>query len=440
MPPSSPRLRRWQGITVGLLVVGYSGYYLCRSNLAVTLPLLVDELAASGMDADTATRRLGDVASLGVLVYAAGKFANGLLGDVFGGRRNFLTGMLGSVLFTLLFAAGAGVPFFTLAWIGNRFVQSMGWIGMVKITSRWFSFAAYGSVMGVISLSYLFGDAAARGLMGLLIRNGAGWRQVFVAAAVALTLLWVLCVFALRQSPEAVGEPEPEASRHNLFGEDGNQTTPGPLPELLLPFVRSRPFWTVCVLSLGFTFMRESFNTWTPTYFHDAVELPPDRAASWSAVFPLFGGLSVLAAGFVSDWIGARGRAAILALGSLATAGALGSLAAIDPTASRALPVVLVAVTGFLMIGPYSYLAGAIALDLGGKRGSGTACGVIDGVGYLGGAMAGSLTARLFVDRGWETAYFVLAAVAVASALAGCLLWLDERDTGRSLAAGPGKA
>ena len=31
------RLKYWQGLTVGLMVLGYAGYYLCRSNLAVTL-------------------------------------------------------------------------------------------------------------------------------------------------------------------------------------------------------------------------------------------------------------------------------------------------------------------------------------------------------------------------------------------------------------------
>jgi hypothetical protein len=41
------------------------------------------------------------------------------------------------------------------------------------------------------------------------------------------------------------------------------------------------------------------------------------------------------------------------------------------------------------MIGPYSYLAGAIALDLGGKAGGATTSGTIDAVGYLGEILAG---------------------------------------------------
>ena len=62
------------------------------------------------------------------------------------------------------------IPIFTLAWMSNRLVQSrLGWAGMVKITSRWFSDSTYGTVMGIISLSYLFGDAASREFMSVLI-------------------------------------------------------------------------------------------------------------------------------------------------------------------------------------------------------------------------------------------------------------------------------
>src|SRR6476620_6586729 len=156
------RLFRWQVLTVALMLVGYSGYYLCRSNLSVALPLIADELAARGLPPDVARIRLGAIASLGVMAYAAGKFPAGALSDLLDGRRNFLAGMIGSVIFTLLFTIGGGLPLFTLAWIGNRFVQSLGWAGMVKVSSRWFSYHTYGTVMGIISISYLFGDAASR--------------------------------------------------------------------------------------------------------------------------------------------------------------------------------------------------------------------------------------------------------------------------------------
>src|SRR6185503_11721835 len=100
--PLNARLVRRQVLTVALLTTGYAGYYLCRSNLSVTLPLLIDQLAAEGMTTDEARIRLGTISSLGVFAYAVGKLALAGTADFFGGRRTFLTGMGGAILFTVV--------------------------------------------------------------------------------------------------------------------------------------------------------------------------------------------------------------------------------------------------------------------------------------------------------------------------------------------------
>ena len=173
-------------------MTGYAGYYLCRSDLAVAMPLLIAELARLGIAPDAAQIRLGGIASLGVFAYAIGKFPSGWLADFLGGRRNFLFGMAGAILFTVLFGMAGGIPLFTVAWMGNRLVQSLGWAGMVKITSRWFSYSSYGTVMGIVSLSFLFGDAASREFLSLLIGAGFGWRGLFYAAAATLGIFLLL--------------------------------------------------------------------------------------------------------------------------------------------------------------------------------------------------------------------------------------------------------
>jgi sugar phosphate permease len=66
-----------------------------------------------------------------------------------------LLGSAGAIGCTALFALGGGLPIFTLAWALNRLLQSTGWPGAVKLTSRWFSYSSYGAAMGFISLSYL---------------------------------------------------------------------------------------------------------------------------------------------------------------------------------------------------------------------------------------------------------------------------------------------
>jgi OPA family glycerol-3-phosphate transporter-like MFS transporter len=429
MPVDARRMRRWQLLTLALLLVLYTGCYLCRSNYSVMLSSIQQTLVERGYSPADAQVRLGTIASLGVLAYAIGKFFTGSLADFLGGRRNILFGMFGSIAFTILFAVGGAVPLFTVAWFGNRLVQSFVWTGMVKVTGKWFSFASYGSAMGVVSLSYLFGDAAARTFMGALLQMGLGWRGVFGVAAGVLLALLLVCWLWLKESPLEIGEPEPLANPNNVFGAGGQDDRPTSLKELVVPLLTSGVFLTVCLLSLGLTLLREAFNTWSAFYFTDALGLSRAEAANRSALFPLLGGVAVIAAGWLGDSLGQGGRAAVILFGSLLTTVVLLVLGTVE-FGTTLLPVALVALTGFLVLGPYSYLAGAISLDLGGKRGSATACGIIDGVGYLGGLAAGDTVARVTRDYGWSGTFQALAAVAMlTSAVAAVFFQMQRKGT-----------
>jgi OPA family glycerol-3-phosphate transporter-like MFS transporter len=423
-PAAPPGFTRWHLATIALLALGYTGYYFCRSDLSVVMPLLIQELGSHGIPAREAEIHLGSMVSISVLAYAAGKFLSGSMADLFGGRRNFLGGMGGAIVFTLVFAASGTLPLFTLAWIGNRLFQSAGWAGLVKVTSRWFSYSRYGTVMGVLCLSYLFGDAACRYVMSLLLDAGLGWRGIFLTGAGLLGLLMLANSIFLRETPEERGLPAPEANPLNVYAaEHGNANEKTlPLGAILRPLLSSFPFWLVCLLSLGTTLLRETFNFWTPTYFVQYVGLTSSQAASRSALFPLFGGLSVVVSGILSDRLGLNGRNRVLFAGLALVAFCLVALACTPSSANPWIPVGLVALTGFLLLGPYAYLSGAISLDFGGKRGSATAAGIIDGVGYLAGYLSGDTVARITIAFGWRNAFFSLAGVAFFTAVVALVL------------------
>jgi OPA family glycerol-3-phosphate transporter-like MFS transporter len=427
-PPHNSRLFRRQVLLLALLISGYSGFYLCRSNFSATLPLLRAGLVEQGFDPDEAKVRLGVLASIGIFAYALGKFIGGAVTDRLGGRRAFLGSMMGSVMFTLLFAVSGTLPLFTLAWIGNRFVQSFGWPGMVKLCGRWFSFARYGTVMGMVSLSYLFGDAAARLFLGKLIGLGLSWSGVFVVCAVVLSAIFVACLVGLRETPRLVDLPEPPANPLNVYGHEGEKVEKIGWKALLGPLMRTRGFWYVCLLSVGCTQLREVFNNWTPTYFTEGLGLSPAPAAAASSVFSFFGGVSVLLAGYGSDRLGRTGRAQIITAGLALAAIVLLLLGGVGESRSTFLSVALVGLVAVLVLGPYSYLAGALSLDFGGKRGAATACGIIDGVGYLAAALAVDRVGRFSVTLGWDGAFRVLAAVALLSSIVGVLFWAEQRS------------
>src|SRR5262249_52971324 len=108
------RLARWRAITLAALFVGYTGYYVCRSDLSVAAPLIQKDLPGIGKT------ELGWLSSVGLIAYAVGKVVNGLLADLLGGRRVFLLGMVLSAGCTVAFGLSSGLTAFLVLWAVNR--------------------------------------------------------------------------------------------------------------------------------------------------------------------------------------------------------------------------------------------------------------------------------------------------------------------------------
>jgi OPA family glycerol-3-phosphate transporter-like MFS transporter len=347
------------------------------------------------------------------------------VGDFWGGRKSFLGGLSGALLFTIVFTLGGGFPLFTLAWIGNRLVQSIGWAGLVKVCSRWFSYKAYGTVVGVLSLSYLIGDAVAREWMSLLIARGYGWRALFYLAAIVAGVILIANLLLLRERRTDLGFSEPEVNPLNLF--EDQSANDRRLSTVVITFLKSGAFLAVCFLSLCTTIVRETFNTWTPTYLHSFFGYSDASAASMSAIFPALGAVSVIIAGVAGDRLGASGRTIVLFIGLAMSTVALAAMTLLRTGVQGPVPLILIGLVGLGLLGPYSYLAGAMALDFGGKEGGATSSGLIDGIGYLGGVLAGDSVARVSVHFGWSGVFAALATISGASAVAAGLLFIHQR-------------
>jgi OPA family glycerol-3-phosphate transporter-like MFS transporter len=131
--------------------------------------------------------------------------------------------------------------------------------------------------------------------------------------------------------------------------------------------------------------------------------------------------------------LGPNGRALLLFVGLAASSAALLMLMTFRPGASHSLlPLVTIGLIAFCLLGPYSYLGGAFALDFGGKQASAVSSGIIDGVGYLGAVAAGDSVARVAVAAGWQGVFIALAAVsALAAAGAGRLYFIGSKAAER---------
>jgi OPA family glycerol-3-phosphate transporter-like MFS transporter len=436
-PAVASRWTRGQLLTLAILTLGYTGFYLCRSNYAVSKPQILDEFAKGKVpDTDVIDKTsLGVIDSVGTLCYAFGKILAGVAADFASPRAVFLGAMAASILATLAFAIAPGRPGFLAAWAVNRSVQSAGWGALTKVAAHWFAPAQYGRAMAVLALSYFFGDALARLLYGELLAGGMSWRGLYFVGAASLTGILLLSLFTLKNDPRDLGEPPVPVAPDSVYADTAARSRPEGLTRLLVPLLTSPAFWLVCVMSAGLTFARETFNAWTPTYLRESAGLSPADAARASSLFPFFGGISVLTAGWISDRLMGGRRGLLMFLMLVPACVCLVGLARIDPSTAPAwLPQALISGTALSMLGPYAFLSGAIALDLGSRKGSATAAGLVDAAGYFAGALAGAPIAAIAQKKGWAAAFSTLAAAVAIVTLAALLYWIvkDRRGTQRT--------
>jgi OPA family glycerol-3-phosphate transporter-like MFS transporter len=421
MQDMSPDMKRWQRRTLMTLFIGYGGYYVCRSNLSVALPLIHDEFNLTKEDT-------GTIAAIGVFLYAIGKVTNGVISDFFGGRMMFVLGMLASVCCTVAFGVMSGILAWTVVWAINRYFQSMGWVSLVKIAARWFPVHRHATTLGILSMSYLIGDAVARAYLGAFIGIGFGWRGVFMVSAVTFMAIALFSVFTLKSSPRDVGLEEPPVNQTNVFGASGEQSRPEGVWPLLVPLLRNPTFWLICGINFGLTYVRETFNLWNPTFLHEVSGVDIKNAALGSLLFPLVGAVSAFLAGRFSDRLkGRHGRIIFPALVLLVVT--LTVLAYADLEGKPGLSLLLTSLVAFFLIAPYSFLSGVMALDLGGKKGTATTAGFVDSAGYLGGMLGIYLTGKIAEEQGWSAAFGILAAICGGTAVIALIYWIHHERT-----------
>jgi OPA family glycerol-3-phosphate transporter-like MFS transporter len=429
-PPAADtaRLRTWQGVTVGTLFVGYAGYYVCRSVLPVVSNQLVGD-PSLGID-DAA---YGHLVAVGIAAYAVGKLLTGVFAEYAGGKTVFLAAMVLSALCVAGFGLAGGFAAMVALWALNRLVQASGWPAVVKTAGRWFPSGRLATVMGVLCLSYLFGDALARLYLGVFLEAGLGWRGVFGVAAATLAVIAAAGLFLLKRSPSDLGLPEPPPPPGNVHGDRGGDTRLS-LRELLGPLLASRLFWLVCGMNAGLTAIRETFNAWTPRYLKEAVGVSAVDAGLLSFLFPLCGAVAAVAAGWGADRLGGRFGRLIVPLMVL-TVAALGAFATADLRGRTPLALTLIGAVALALMGPYTYCSGVLALRLGGKQAGASSAGLIDAAGYLCGAVvSGKLTGDLVQESGFATLPGLMFGLAVGTLAVSVAYWIEEERQARSAA------
>jgi len=347
-------------------------------------------------------------------------------------------------------------------WALSRLLQPAGFIGLIKLFTVWVPYTRMGRSLGAMSLAMYSVDALSRVAIGT-VRDELGWhwRTVNLASGLLALLVTAPSFMLVQPHPRSLGlasvpaNPHAEeaaaasdggssASAASAAGKGGaaavaaaaaaaqqqqqqqqqeqeEEEVGAGLGAIVCPLLRSGMFWLVCATSLLLTSMREVFNT-LDTDLLQTTGASQGTASSLSSAFPLCGVPSCVLCGWLVDRFNRRRNGEIVVVFSV---GLLACCVGFAQSPPELLSGVLLAASGFFLIGPYSLLAGVFAADLGGQRSAGTASSLIDFCGYAG-SIAAMLVCGAFGED-YASVFWMMAALAAAVVGFGVLLTVATR-------------
>lgn len=396
--------RYWRRRIFAVTWLTYAGFYLCRKNFAVAMPLLVEDLGYTKLDFATIIFAYS-------LFYAGGQFASAFLSDRFGARFIVGIGMMVSAASNIAMGFAGTLMAFTLLSPLNGLGQSAGWPGLLKTMASWFRPRERGVVMGWWGTSFVLGGSFATIFATLLVTSetffaSAGWRRGFFFPALALGAVAMLFIVFVRNRPADVGldslEVKTETSRI------ARTTT-----SLLRSIIAEPALLAIAAMYFFLKSTRYAFLFWLPLYLTEALRYPLAEAGYTSALYELVGFSGAIFAGYASDKLAGSRRFPVGTLMLLALALVL----LLHPIFSSHGPVavaVWISLVGIFTYGPDTLMSGAAAQDVGG--GTAAAAGFVNGVGSIGQMLSPLIVAYVADEYGWDQVFLLFVVFALAGA------------------------
>ncbi len=411
-----PKAWRYRIFTVTWL--SYAGFYLCRKNFSVIMPLLTNEFGFTKTD-------LAWILTGYSLIYMLGQFANGLLSDRFGPRLIVGVGVLISVISNVLLGFGTSLFLFMALMWSNGYGQSTGWSGLVKNMATWFEHKERGVVMAWWCTCYVVGGFAATVFATYWVTNDTffvnlGWRRGFWAPALLLTVIAGIYILCTRNRPSDIGLPDlPEDGPHEVSpSSEGVNGKVSVLREVL----SDSALWVTGAMYFFTKMTRYAFLFWLPLYMTEALSYTESAAGYTSSVYELVGFLGVLVAGYASDKLFQARR---FPVSSLMLFG-LALILFLHPTLSElgfAANAISIGIIGIMTYGPDALMSGAAAMDIGNQRGAATAAGLINCMGSCGQLISPLLVAYVAEQFGWNSMFYLFVVFALLSGVLLATKW-----------------
>src|SRR5690348_6233169 len=366
--------------------------YVDRGSLAVAAPLMKGDLGLSN-------EAYGWAVSAFFWVYAPVQLFAGWLCDRFSVYRLLALGILLWAASTLLMGFVAGFASLFVLRIMLGVGESLAFPGSSKIIARHVPAQRRGVANAALAMGIALGPAVGTLAGGLMVAHW-GWRAMFFVFG-AVTLLWLL---PWRQTVRAL----PTAGHL-----DGGERVP------VGALIGRWSLWSMSIVHALGNYCFYFLLAWLPLFLTKSRGFSISEMAWLASLGYAVQGACAFAFGHFSDWWTNSGRsealcrrwmmvasqavaaAAILGLAFAHSALSIGILLCLAGAASAALSMNLYAI-GQMFAGP---------------RAAGTWVGAQNAIGNLSGIL-GPIVTGIIVDRaGYESAFYVTAAVAAVGAL-----------------------
>ena len=411
--PSDPKWCRAQIFFITWLA--YVGFYLTRKAFAVAkIELRKEEVW--GISKST----MGYIDLAYLVAYAIGQFIWGITADRVGTRRVVLTGMFVSIVMAVVAGASTITVLLGVVLFIQGLAQSTGWAPLTKNIGNFFNQRERGRVLGFWCSNYAVGGLIASTYAGWAAQHYGDWRYAFWVPAATLGVIWILFIMLQRDKPEdfsvnlpvLVTDPAPPATQ---------PMTPGEETETDRPTVS--PYRNPIVLHLAAVYFflkptRYMVLFWAPLYLNEKLGTDTAESGFLSGMFELAGPLGVVCGGFLSDMVFRSRRMPVCVIFFFLLAILLFFFNGL-PANRIALGAGLLGI-GFLLFAPDSLISATAAIDFGSQKGSGTAAGLINGIGSIGAALGGYLPALLTSDddvTNWNLVFRILACFVLVAGL-----------------------
>lgn len=406
----------------------YSIFYVCRLAMSVVKkPLIDDGIFSAG--------ELGIIGSAFLLVYAAGKFVNGIICDYCNIRRfmafglglsailNLLMGILGLVQ-PMVSVAGGVVMFvlFSVFWGANGWAQSMGAPPAVISLSRWFSLKQRGTYYSILSSTPYLGKTVSFILLGFIV-SWLGWQYGFILSAVAgLAGLAVILCF-VKDNPESQGLP----TIQKITGDKASKADKMPTKELQKYVFKNPGIWVIALSSAFVYIAQYAISDWGILYLEEGKGFSDIQAPQIISFSEAFGIAGTLLAGWISDKVFKGGRIVPVILSGMLCLVALSLF--LFTGGSYLMNIVYVSMFSLAIGIVFCIVAGLMALDIVPRKATGTALGIVGIFSYVAAGIQSVVSGFLIQSgsKGGEydftaTAFFWIAAC-LLSFLLPVLAW-----------------